>query len=179
MKAGIEQAIARGLAYAPYCDLIWCETSKPDMNEAKRFAAAIHAQISRQAAGLQLLALLQLGRETQRRRHEKVARGTRGAGLSLPIHHARRLACVESVDVRIGVGLQRRRHARDTRSCSSANSARKRPAIGPPSIRRSSAPAISMRCKPRSAPRAPPSRWRAAPKPSSSTRRCAPKRVVA
>lgn len=44
VKAGIEQAIARGLAYAPYCDLIWCETSKPDMNEAKRFAAAIHAK---------------------------------------------------------------------------------------------------------------------------------------
>src|SRR5580698_9664763 len=44
VRAGIEQAIARGLAYAPYCDLIWCETSKPDMNEAKRFAAAIHAK---------------------------------------------------------------------------------------------------------------------------------------
>jgi len=44
VKAGIEQAIARGLAYAPYCDLIWCETSKPDMAEAKRFAAAIHAK---------------------------------------------------------------------------------------------------------------------------------------
>jgi isocitrate lyase len=44
VKAGIDQAIARGLAYAPYCDLIWCETSKPEMNEAKKFAAAIHAK---------------------------------------------------------------------------------------------------------------------------------------
>jgi isocitrate lyase len=44
VRPGIEQAIARGLAYAPYCDLIWCETSKPDMNEARRFAAAIHAK---------------------------------------------------------------------------------------------------------------------------------------
>ena len=34
VKAGIDQAIARGLAYAPYCDMIWCETSKPDMAEA-------------------------------------------------------------------------------------------------------------------------------------------------
>jgi isocitrate lyase len=42
VKAGIEQAIDRGLSYAPYADLIWCETSKPDMAEAKRFAAAIH-----------------------------------------------------------------------------------------------------------------------------------------
>jgi isocitrate lyase len=45
VRAGIEQAIARGLAYAPYCDLIWCETSKPDLADARRFAAAIHAQV--------------------------------------------------------------------------------------------------------------------------------------
>ncbi len=41
-KAGEEQAIARGLAYAPYADLIWCETGKPDLGFAKRFADAIH-----------------------------------------------------------------------------------------------------------------------------------------
>jgi isocitrate lyase len=44
VRPGIEQAIARGLAYAPYADLIWCETSKPDMSQARRFAAEIHAQ---------------------------------------------------------------------------------------------------------------------------------------
>ncbi|MFJ7825833.1 isocitrate lyase [Psychrobacillus sp. NPDC096623] len=43
-KPGIEQAIARGLAYAPYADLIWCETSHPSLEEAKQFADAIHAQ---------------------------------------------------------------------------------------------------------------------------------------
>jgi len=42
-KAGLDQAIARGLAYAPYADLIWCETSKPDLAQAQRFAEAIHA----------------------------------------------------------------------------------------------------------------------------------------
>ncbi len=42
--AGIEQAISRGLAYAPYADLVWCETSTPDLDAAKRFADAIHAQ---------------------------------------------------------------------------------------------------------------------------------------
>ena len=41
---GIEQAISRGLAYAPYADLIWCETSTPDMDEARRFAEAIHTK---------------------------------------------------------------------------------------------------------------------------------------
>lgn len=43
-KAGIDQAIARGLAYAPYADLIWCETSEPNIEEARQFAAAIHAK---------------------------------------------------------------------------------------------------------------------------------------
>jgi isocitrate lyase len=41
-KAGLDQAIARGLAYAPYADLIWCETSEPSIEEARRFAEAIH-----------------------------------------------------------------------------------------------------------------------------------------
>ncbi|MBK9656392.1 MAG: isocitrate lyase [Rhodanobacteraceae bacterium] len=41
---GPDQAISRGLAYAPYCDLIWCETGKPDLEFAKLFADAIHAK---------------------------------------------------------------------------------------------------------------------------------------
>src|SRR5579871_6641333 len=44
IRGGIESAIARGLAYAPYADLIWCETSHPDLEEARQFADAIHAQ---------------------------------------------------------------------------------------------------------------------------------------
>lgn len=44
VKNGIDAAIHRGLAYAPYCDLIWCETGKPDLDEAKKFADAIHAK---------------------------------------------------------------------------------------------------------------------------------------
>jgi isocitrate lyase len=44
VRAGLEAAIARGLAYAPYADLIWCETSTPDLEEARRFAEGIHAK---------------------------------------------------------------------------------------------------------------------------------------
>jgi len=44
VKAGLEQAIARGLAYAPYADLLWCETGTPDLEEAKHFAETIHRQ---------------------------------------------------------------------------------------------------------------------------------------
>ena len=43
-EAGIEQAIARGIAYAPYADLVWCETSEPDMEQAERFAKELHAE---------------------------------------------------------------------------------------------------------------------------------------
>ena len=42
IHGGLESAIARGVAYAPYCDLIWCETSEPNLEEAERFADAIH-----------------------------------------------------------------------------------------------------------------------------------------
>jgi isocitrate lyase len=42
LKNGLDTAIARGLAYAPYADLIWCETSEPNLEEARRFAEAIH-----------------------------------------------------------------------------------------------------------------------------------------
>ncbi len=41
-KNGLDQAISRGLAYAPYADLVWCETGKPDLEFARKFAEAIH-----------------------------------------------------------------------------------------------------------------------------------------
>ncbi len=43
-RPGIDQAISRGLAYAPYADLVWCETGKPDLDFARKFAEAIHAR---------------------------------------------------------------------------------------------------------------------------------------
>ena len=44
IRSGIESAIARGLAYAPYADMIWCETSVPDLEQAKKFAEAIRSE---------------------------------------------------------------------------------------------------------------------------------------
>jgi isocitrate lyase len=44
VKSGIEAAVARALSYAPYADLLWCETSTPDLDEARRFAEAVHAE---------------------------------------------------------------------------------------------------------------------------------------
>jgi isocitrate lyase len=42
IRGGLKSAIARALAYAPYCDILWCETSKPDLKEAREFADAVH-----------------------------------------------------------------------------------------------------------------------------------------
>jgi isocitrate lyase len=44
INGGMELAIARALAYAPYADVLWCETPTPDLAEAKRFAEAVHAE---------------------------------------------------------------------------------------------------------------------------------------
>lgn len=44
MRGGLDAAIARGIAYAPYADMLWCETSEPNLAEAQRFADAIHAE---------------------------------------------------------------------------------------------------------------------------------------
>ncbi len=44
IRGGVSYAVARGLAYAPYADLLWCETSTPDLDEARQFAEGIHAQ---------------------------------------------------------------------------------------------------------------------------------------
>jgi isocitrate lyase len=44
VRPGIDQAVSRALAYAPYADVLWCETSEPNLTEAKQFAATIHAK---------------------------------------------------------------------------------------------------------------------------------------
>jgi isocitrate lyase len=44
VRAGLEAPIARAIAYAPYADLLWCETSTPDLDQARRFAEAVHAR---------------------------------------------------------------------------------------------------------------------------------------
>jgi isocitrate lyase len=45
IRTGLRSAIARAISYAPYADLLWCETSKPDLREAKEFAEAVHAKV--------------------------------------------------------------------------------------------------------------------------------------
>ena len=79
IRDGLDAAIARWLAYAPYADLLWFETSTPDLGEAREFAQAIHEQLPRQAARVQLLAVVQLAThlddEPRSRRSRSSSRG--------------------------------------------------------------------------------------------------------
>ncbi len=69
---GIGPCIARGLAYAPYSDLLWMETSKPDLEVARRVRRGDQGRIPGPDAGLQLLAVLQLARPPRRGHHCEV-----------------------------------------------------------------------------------------------------------
>ena len=107
VKNGLEPCIARAKAYAPYADLIWCETSKPDLEQAKRFAEGVHARLPGQDARLQLFAELQLEEASRRRDDRQVPARARRHGLSLPVHHARRVPSVEPRHVRARPRLPR------------------------------------------------------------------------
>ncbi len=89
-RAGLDQAISRGLAYAPYADLIWCETAVPSLDEAKRFAEAIKKEHPGSDAVVQLFAVVQLAQEPRRQDDCEVPDRTRGDGLQVPVHHLSR-----------------------------------------------------------------------------------------
>ena len=61
ITGGRDMATARGLAMAPFCDLVWRETAKPDLEDDKIWAEAMHAGLPGQAVGLQLVAIVELG----------------------------------------------------------------------------------------------------------------------
>ena len=172
VKAGLEQAIARGRAYAPYADLLWCETAKPDLEEAREFAEGIHAAVPGQAAGLQLLAVVQLEAQARRRDHRQIPARARRHGLSLPVHHAGRLPRAQLLDVRAGARLQ---GAADDRLRGAAAggvrrrgcTATPRPSTSARSARATSTPSPRpSRAAPPRSPRSP-----AAPRSSSSRRK--------
>ena len=92
MKNGVETAIARGRAYAPYADMVWCETSTPDLGQARKFAEGIHAEYPGKLLGLQLFPLLQLESKPGRCHHIPISTRAVGYGLQIPIRYPGRLS---------------------------------------------------------------------------------------
>ena len=126
-KKGLEQAISRGLAYAPYADLVWCETGTPDLELRQEVRRRGSRQVPGQAAGLQLLALVQLEEEPGRCDHRQVPARAGRHGLQVPVHHARRHPQHVVPHVRPGAGLRRARHVGLRREGAGARVRRPRP----------------------------------------------------
>ena len=147
-KKGLEQAISRAIAYADYADLVWCETGTPDLEFARKFAEAVMPS-TRQDAGLQPLAVVQLEEEPRRRHHRQVpARAGRHGLQKVPVHHPRRHPQHVVQHVRSGPGLRQARHVGLRRRFRSRNSL---PAtVATPSSRtsRKSAPVTSTMSPP-------------------------------
>jgi 2-methylisocitrate lyase-like PEP mutase family enzyme len=172
VKAGLDQAISRGLAYAPLADLVWCETSVPDLDHGEGLRRGDPQAVSRQASFLQLLAVVQLEAPPRRRHHREIPARARRNGLQVPVHHAGRLPLAELQHVHPGQGLPRKRRCPPTWSCRKRSSPARKTVTPPPSTSARLARATSMpsrRWSPRASRRSRP--WRDRPRKSSSRRR--------
>ena len=143
VRNGIEPCIARGLAYAPYSDLIWMETGTPDLGRGPRVRRGDPGRVPGPDAGLQLLAVVQLEQHLDDATIAKFQRELGAHGLQVPVHHPGRLPRAEPLDVRPRPGLRRRRHDRLRRAAGGASSPPRRAATPPPSTSARSAPATS------------------------------------
>ena len=112
VRGGMEAATARALAYAPYADILWCETSEPDLKEAARFAEAIHAKYPGKLLAYNCSPSFNW---RQHLSNDEIARFQKRAcrvGIQVPVHHAGWLALGQLPHLRSRPGLRRRRHGR-------------------------------------------------------------------
>ena len=113
IKPGVGQdyAIARGLAYAEYADLLWWETSEPDLAEARRFAEAIRHHFPGKLLAYNCSPSFNWQQEAGARSEiAEFQSAHRGDGLQVPVRDARRLPRAQSRHVRAGARLSRARH---------------------------------------------------------------------
>ena len=104
---GIDPCIARGIAYAPYADLLWMETSKPDLELARQYAEAIKKEYPDQLLAYNCSPSFNWKAAPRRRHHRQVPARARRDGLPVPVHHPGRFPRAELRDVRAGQGLLR------------------------------------------------------------------------
>ena len=107
VRNGLPQAISRGLAYAPYVDLLWCETGKPDLEEARTFAEAIHKEFPGKMLAYNCSPSFNWKRKLDDGTIARFQRELGRHGLQVPVHHAGRLSCPQLLDVRPGERLSR------------------------------------------------------------------------
>ena len=107
---GVEYAIARSLAFAPYADLLWWETSEPDLEEAERFADAIHRQFPGKMLAYNCSPSFNWRKKLSPERIAGFQRDIGRDGLQVPVRHAGRLPQPEPGDVRSGARLPGARH---------------------------------------------------------------------
>ena len=112
VTGGIDSAIARGLAFAPHADLIWCETSVPDIGEARDFAQALHAEYPNKMLAYNCSPIVQLEASPRRRDDRELPGAVGRHGLPLPVHHPGRLARDQLPHLQSRLGLPRSRHGR-------------------------------------------------------------------
>jgi len=98
-RGGIDAAIARGLAYAPYADMIWCETSHPDLEEAKKFAEAIHAKFPGKLLAYNCSPSFNWKKKLDDVTIANFQQELGKLGYKIPIRHAGRFPCAEYVHV--------------------------------------------------------------------------------
>ncbi len=124
-KPGLGQAVSRGLAYAPYADLVWCETGKPDLAYAKAFAEAIHKQFPGKMLAYNCSPSFNWKKNLDDATIAKFQNGTRRDGLQVPVHHAGGLPLAQLLDVQPGLRLRAQSDERVRRDC-------RRPSSPPP-----------------------------------------------
>ena len=92
MRAGLDQAIARGISYAAYADMVWCETSEPNLSEAKRFAEAVKAKFPDKLLAYNCSPSFNWKKKTRQRDDREVSARARRDGIQISIRHARRVS---------------------------------------------------------------------------------------
>ena len=154
VRAGIEAAIARGLAYAPYADLVWMrDLARPTSDEAREFAEAIHAEFPGKLLAYNCSPSFNWRQHLDDDDDRAVPARARRDGLQVPVHHPRRLPRAQRVDVRARARVRGRGDAAPTCGCRSASSRSRTTATRRRSTSARSAPAGSTR-SPRRSPAA-------------------------
>ena len=112
IRGGLKSAIARGLAYAPYADILWCETSKPDLEEARQFAEAIHKEFPGKLLAYNCSPSFNWKKNLDDATIASFQHELGRDGIQVPVHHAGGIPRDQPSDVRTGARLQAVGHER-------------------------------------------------------------------